>query len=136
MYLDAVECAAGAALSQSQKIAGSIQHNDPKRRPLMESYWASADPECDDGPSSDSFSDHIGRARSVLLKFYGGTGTMTVFGHGQFMQVVRWVIIDLQDRIDLVTIRIAFQDFGNVRPILLSYAGPVKEQGDGFVSPD
>lgn len=90
MYLNVFEYAAGASLSQSQKIAGSMQHHDSIRRPWMESYWASANPESDDGPGTESFSDHFGRARSVLRKFYGRTRTMTVFGRGQFMQVIRW----------------------------------------------
>ena len=54
MYLNVFDYAAGASLSQSQKIAGSMQHHDSIRRPWMESYWASADPESDDGPGTES----------------------------------------------------------------------------------
>jgi broad specificity phosphatase PhoE len=81
VYLSVFEYAAGAP--------GSMQHHGSIRRPWMESYGASDDPESDGGPGIESFTDDMGRARSVLRKLYGRTGTITVFGHGRFMQVVR-----------------------------------------------
>lgn len=80
------------------------------RRPWVESYWTSADPECLDGPGTESFASLIQRARESLRRLHGMTGLVTVFGHGQFIQAVRWLVAESPERIDSEAMR-AFRTF-------------------------
>ena len=60
-----------------------------ERKPWVENYWVSADPDFVDGPGTESFAGLIQRARESLRRLHGMTGTVAVFGHGQFIQAVR-----------------------------------------------
>ncbi|WP_422416786.1 histidine phosphatase family protein [Pseudomonas sp. GZD-222] len=71
-----------------------------ERKPLVDAYWGSADPDFDGGPGTESFSHLIRRARSTLIRLNGMTGTVVIFGHGQFMQAVRWLITHCPETID------------------------------------
>ncbi|KAF0251986.1 histidine phosphatase family protein [Pseudomonas putida] len=75
------------------------------RRPWVESYWLSADPDFVDGPGTESFTGLIKRARESLRRLHGKAGTVAVFGHGQFIQAVRWLITKSPDRIDSEAMR-------------------------------
>lgn len=81
-----------------------------ERKPWVDSYWLSADPEFTDGPGTESFAGLIQRARECLRRLHGMTGTVVVFGHGQFMQAVRWLITESPERIDAEVMR-AFRKF-------------------------
>lgn len=81
-----------------------------ERKPWVESYWVSADPDFVDGPSTESFAGLIQRARECLRRLNGMSGTVAVFGHGQFIQVVRWLIAESPGQIDAGTMR-AFRKF-------------------------
>jgi broad specificity phosphatase PhoE len=81
-----------------------------ERKPWVESYWISADPECVDGPGTESFASLIQRATECLRRLNGMSGTIAVFGHGQFMQAVRWLIAESPERIDDEAMR-AFRKF-------------------------
>lgn len=86
-----------------------------ERKPWVESYWMSADPEFADGPGTESFAGLIQRARECLRRLHGMCGTVAVFGHGQFIQAVRWLIAESPERIDDEAMR-AFRryDLGNM----------------------
>lgn len=80
------------------------------RKPWVESYWASADPEFVDGPGTESFASLIQRARESLRRLHGMSGHVAVFGHGQFIQAVRWLVAQSPERIDSEDMR-AFHAF-------------------------
>lgn len=86
------------------------------RRPWVESYWRSAETSYSDGPEAESFSGLVQRVQSVLRKLHGMTGSVLVFGHGQFMQVVRWLILVAPERIDSDAMR-SFRAFDLVNSI-------------------
>ncbi|MBF8766376.1 histidine phosphatase family protein [Pseudomonas putida] len=86
------------------------------RKPWVESYWASADPEYVDGPGTESFASLIQRARESLRRLHGMTGHVAVFGHGQFIQAVRWLVAEAPERIDSNSMR-AFRAFDLVHVI-------------------
>ena len=81
-----------------------------QRRPWVESYWMSADPEVTDGLGTESFARLIQRARESLRRMHGMVGTIAVFGHGQFIQAVRWLIAESPERINSEAMR-AFRRF-------------------------
>ncbi|AXM95633.1 histidine phosphatase family protein [Pseudomonas plecoglossicida] len=87
------------------------------RRPWVESYWTSADPECLDGPGTESFASLIQRARESLRQLHGMPGTVAVFGHGQFIQAVRWLVTEAPERVDSEAMR-AFRRFDLINPIV------------------
>lgn len=76
-----------------------------ERKPWVESYWISADPEYVDGIGTESFASLIQRARESLRRLHGMTGLVVVFGHGQFIQAVRWLIVESPVRIDSEAMR-------------------------------
>lgn len=76
-----------------------------ERKPWVDSYWVSADPDFVDGPGTESFAGLIQRARESLRRLHGMTGTVAVFGHGQFIQAVRWLVVESPVRIDSETMR-------------------------------
>ncbi|KGK24500.1 histidine phosphatase family protein [Pseudomonas plecoglossicida] len=86
------------------------------RRPWVEGYWRSADPEFVDGPGTESFASLIQRARESLRRLHGMPGTVAVFGHGQFIQAVRWLIVESPVRIDSAAMR-DFRAFDLEHPI-------------------
>lgn len=71
-----------------------------ERKPWVDSYWNSADPDFEDGPGTESFTHLIQRARSVLRRLHEMTGTVVIFGHGQFMQAARWLVVASPERIN------------------------------------
>ena len=88
-----------------------------ERKPWVESYWISADPEFTDGPGTESFSSLIQRARESLRRLHGMTGYVAVFGHGQFIQAVRWLVTESPERIDSEAMR-AFRSFDLINAIV------------------
>ena len=86
------------------------------RRPWVEGYWRSADPDFIDGAGTESFSQLIRRARSTLIRLNELTGTAVIFGHGQFMQVIRWLITRTPDTIDSVAMK-NFREYDIGNPI-------------------
>lgn len=86
------------------------------RKPWVESYWTSADPEFVDGPGTESFASLIQRARESLRRLHGMPGTVAFFGHGQFIQAVRWLIVESPVRIDSAAMR-DFRAFDLEHPI-------------------
>ena len=75
------------------------------RKPWVDSYWISADPEYVDGIGTESFASLIQRARECLRRLHGMTGLVVVYGHGQFIQAVRWLIVESPVRIDSEAMR-------------------------------
>jgi broad specificity phosphatase PhoE len=62
-----------------------------QRRPWVEHYWNTADPLTVDGPGAESFAAFIGRVDALLARLKTMSGSSgAVFGHGQFMQALRW----------------------------------------------
>lgn len=65
-----------------------------ERQPLVEAYWAAADPHYVDDEESESFVDVHARAAGFLARLSErDSGTVAAFTHGLFMRVVLWVII-------------------------------------------
>ena len=87
------------------------------RKPWVDSYWLSADPEFTDGPGTESFAGLIQRARECLRRLNGMTGYVAVFGHGQFIQAVRWLVTESPERIDSEAMR-AFRSFDLINAIV------------------
>ena len=87
-----------------------------ERKPWVESYWNSADPQYSDGHRTESFVGLVDRARSVLRELHGMKGAATIFGHGQFIQAIRWLIVEPQERIDSAAMR-SFRSFDIAHPI-------------------
>lgn len=102
------------------------------RRPWVESYWLSADPEYVDGPGTESFASLIQRARESLRRMHGMTGSVAVFGHGQFIQAVRWLITKSPDRIDSEAMR-DFRRFDISSPILNCQVFRVAHDGKRWI---
>lgn len=86
------------------------------RKPWVNSYWLSADPEGVDGAGTESFASLINRARESLRRLRGMTGMAAVFGHGQFIQAVQWLVAESPERIDPEAMR-AFRAFDLKYPI-------------------
>ncbi|MFC3914605.1 histidine phosphatase family protein [Pseudaeromonas sharmana] len=61
------------------------------RRPLVDAYWQRADPRHVDGDGAESFVDLLNRVRQLLLELQQSDASeVALFGHGQFMQALRW----------------------------------------------
>jgi broad specificity phosphatase PhoE len=88
-----------------------------ERKPWVDAYWGSADPDFEDWPSTESFSHLVSRAKSVLTRLNGMSGTVVIFGHGQFMQAVRWLVMQSPERIDSRAMR-DFRCFDQANTIL------------------
>jgi broad specificity phosphatase PhoE len=73
-----------------------------ERMPHLERYWDAADPAYCDGEGAESFSSLLRRAETALKRLANlpAPGPVYVFGHGQFIQAVRAIVIDtdLDDR--------------------------------------
>ncbi len=73
-----------------------------ERKPHIDAYWETADPEYCDGPGAESFGTLLRRAEAALewLSEMPGDALIYVFSHGQFIQAARSVVIDsrLSDR--------------------------------------
>lgn len=63
------------------------------RRPWVEAFWNDADPLSIHGSGAESFFGFFARVDAALERFASLPGTSgAVFGHGQFMQAIRWRI--------------------------------------------
>lgn len=64
------------------------------RRAWVENYWALADPEKCDGEGAESFNELLIRVDSTIERLAQFTqrmdGTVLLFGHGQFINAMRW----------------------------------------------
>lgn len=65
-----------------------------QRRAWVEDYWGAADADRCDGEGAESFNDFIARVDNTvarLAQFAGGSDrTVLLFGHGQFINAMRW----------------------------------------------
>lgn len=77
-----------------------------ERMPVIERYWAEADPEYCDGPGAESFAMLRRRAEETLerLADMDEDALVYVFSHGQFIQTVRSLAID-REKSDWETMR-------------------------------
>ena len=69
-----------------------------ERMPHIERYWADADPIFCDGEGAESFSTLLRRAQAALerLAAMPDDALVYVFSHGQFIQAVRSLVIDVE----------------------------------------
>lgn len=88
-----------------------------QRRPWVQAYWRAGDPDHSNGPGTESFRGLVLRAQAALRQLQGNTGSVLVFGHGQFMQVVRWLIVLAPQQIDGAAMG-SFRGFDEVNPIV------------------
>lgn len=101
-----------------------VQTNVEQRRPSVEAYWNMGDPDSVDGPGAESFAAFIVRVQQALDRLAGlDARSVAVFGHGQFMQAVRWMVTSRPEAIDTSAMQ-AFRAFDVARPIA---------NGEGFV---
>jgi probable phosphoglycerate mutase len=67
-----------------------------QRRSWVDAYWNAFNPTFVDGPGAESFSAFFERAHAALNRFRllhsESDATAAVFGHGQFLQAMRWLI--------------------------------------------
>ena len=77
-----------------------------ERMPVIERYWAEADPEYCDGPGAESFAMLRRRAEETLerLADMNENALVYVFSHGQFIQAVRSLAIN-REKDDRKTMR-------------------------------
>lgn len=75
-----------------------------QRRPWVDNFWRTSDPNLVDGPGAESFNEFIARVHNALnrLTSFHSTRDVTVamFGHGQFFQAMRWLIQQGSKEID------------------------------------
>ncbi len=62
----------------------------------VKAYWDAADPDYVDGPEAESFSAFLVRVRWAVVELAAlgqqGAEQVVLFGHGQFIQAMRWVM--------------------------------------------
>ncbi|NPT42123.1 histidine phosphatase family protein [Paraburkholderia sp. 1N] len=80
-----------------------------QRRSWVDAYWDASNPTLVDGPGAESFAAFIGRVRTALdcFRLLHGASDVTVamFGHGQFLQAMRWLILNGIEVIDADAMR-------------------------------
>lgn len=87
------------------------------RRPWVAAYWQASDPSAIDGEGAESFAALIDRVRQALDRLGAlPDGDVVVFGHGQFMQAIRWWLVRGPMEIDCPAMR-DFRRFDFARPI-------------------
>ena len=92
-------------------------------RPWVAAFWQAADPLTVDGAGAESFAAFAGRVQVALDRLATlPAGSVAVFGHGQFMQALRWWIVQRPAALDVEAMR-AFRAFDLAHPIA---------NGDGF----
>ncbi len=66
-----------------------------ERRPRVMAYWQEANPEAIDGPGAESFRQLLARVHHCLqrIKALPADTHVLLFGHGQFMQALRWGLL-------------------------------------------
>jgi len=88
-----------------------------QRRPWVAAFWQAADPLAVDGPGAESFADFVGRVRTALDRLAAlPAASVAMFGHGQFMQTLRWWVAESPARLDADAMR-AFRAFDLAHPI-------------------
>lgn len=100
-YLDPASCAGTTA-------------GDRKAR--VDAFWRKADPDYLDGPGAESFSGFIHRTAVALERLRAIDGNAIVFGHGQVMQAMRWLLQRAPELIDHVSM-LDFRRFDLDNPI-------------------
>lgn len=77
-----------------------------QRRPQVVAFWRAADPHHVDGPGAESFAAFIDRVRSALARLATlPVSCVAVFGHGQFMQALRWWVTNCPATLDAAAMR-------------------------------
>lgn len=77
------------------------------RKARVDAFWKDANPDYLDGPGAESFSGFIHRTAVALERLRALDGNAIVFGHGQVMQAMRWLLQRAPEVIDSETM----QDF-------------------------
>ncbi len=75
------------------------------RKARVDAFWHRADPDYLDGPGAESFSGFIHRTAVALERLRGLDGSAIVFGHGQVMQAMRWLLQRAPEIVDSETMR-------------------------------
>ena len=88
-----------------------------QRRPWVAQYWNAADPLAVDGDGAESFAAFMWRVSAALDRLAElPLASVALFGHGQFMQAVRWSITSRPQVINADAMR-AFHAFDLAHPI-------------------
>ncbi len=93
-----------------------------ERLPMIESYWANADPHFVDGPGAESYAAFVERVRATLNRLaevsraLDAPGQFAIFSHGQFMKGLQWETAENSPPITPETMR-AFFAFHRAAPI-------------------
>ncbi|WP_419964643.1 histidine phosphatase family protein [Pelomonas cellulosilytica] len=76
-----------------------------QRREWVEAYWQRADPDHSDGPGAESFRNFVGRVDACLERLSTGQSSVVkltlIFGHGQFINAMRWRLACSRDPSDM-----------------------------------
>lgn len=70
------------------------------RKARVDAFWEDANPDYLDGPGAESFGGFIHRTAVALEHLRGIKGSAIVFGHGQVMQAMRWLLHQAPEGID------------------------------------
>lgn len=73
------------------------------RKARVDAFWSKADPDYMDGQGAESFGGFIHRTAVALERLRSIRGNAIVFGHGQVMQAMRWLLQRAPDAIDSET---------------------------------
>jgi probable phosphoglycerate mutase len=104
-----------------------------QRKPWAAQYWDASDPLAVDGLGAESFADFMWPVSTTLDRLAGLTlASVVVFGHGQFMQALRWSIAHRPQVIGADAMR-SFRAFDLSNPIP-NCAGFQAAYEDGFWS--
>jgi probable phosphoglycerate mutase len=99
-----------------------------QRRQWVDAYWSQFNPTVVDGPGAESFSAFIERVRAasnrLRMLHNSSDATAAMFGHGQFLQAMRWLILNGDRVIDADAMR-SFRIVDQRSPI---------HNADGFVA--
>ncbi len=79
-----------------------------QRRTWVEAYWTKADPTFCDGAGAESFLDFLVRVHGALSKLsevHFEDRPVLLFGHGQFINAVRWRLADACSPQDMLRFR-------------------------------
>ena len=88
-----------------------------QRKPWVAQYWDAGDPLAIDGPGAESFADFMWRVSAALDRLAAlPLASVALFGHGQFMQALRWSISHRPQIIDAEAMR-DFRAFDLAHPI-------------------
>jgi len=103
-----------------------------QRRPWTLAFWQVADPLAVDGPGAESFSNLMARAHAALDRLAAlPVASVALFGHGQFMQAVRWWIACKPAALDADAMR-EFQAFDLAHPIANCASFHAVHDGDAW----